>query len=122
MAVRIGREVVREQFLGAAYNNDGGGEEGAGSSDLEGEDPVELQNGRYTAIGLVAYAVQADIVQGLSARSIDVFRTLSSTWHAFLGFSPKPGGTVAQTARTGKRKASLEPELELELELEAEQK
>jgi ATP-dependent helicase YprA (DUF1998 family) len=31
--------------------------------------------------------VRADLVQGLTTRSIDVFRTLSYTWHAFLGFT-----------------------------------
>jgi superfamily II DNA helicase RecQ len=35
----------------------------------------------------VAYAVRADLVQGLSTRSIDVFRTLSHAWHAFLGLT-----------------------------------
>jgi hypothetical protein len=30
---------------------------------VDGEDPVELQNGRTTATGAVAYAVRADLVQ-----------------------------------------------------------
>jgi replicative superfamily II helicase len=47
---------------------------------------------------MVAYGVQADLVQGLSTRSIDVFRTLSHAWHAFLGFS------ALHTERPSKRK------------------
>ena len=43
----------------------------------EDQDPVELQNARITKTGTVAYAVQADIVRGLTMRSIDVFGTLS---------------------------------------------
>jgi hypothetical protein len=39
------------------------------------------------ATGVVVYAVCADLVQGLSLCSIDVFCTLSHTWHAFLGFT-----------------------------------
>jgi superfamily II DNA helicase RecQ len=88
-AVGIGREVVGERFA-TGYRTEmagGGAEDGEGSSDEDGEDPVELQNGRTTSTGAVAYAVRADLVQGLSTRSIDVFRTLSHAWHAFLGFS-----------------------------------
>jgi hypothetical protein len=33
------------------------------------------------------YAVQADLVQGLSMRSVDVFCTLSYAWYAFLGLA-----------------------------------
>jgi superfamily II DNA helicase RecQ len=93
-AVGIGREVVGERFA-AGYRTEmaraggGAGEEGEGSSDEDGEDPVELQNGRTTATGAVAYAVRADLVQGLSTRSIDVFRTLSHAWHTFLGFAQR---------------------------------
>jgi hypothetical protein len=79
-AAGIGREVVGERFaagykkqLQSHYTEEGGG----GSSDEDGEDPLELQNGRSIAVGMVAYAVQADLVQGLSMRSVDVFRTLS---------------------------------------------
>jgi superfamily II DNA helicase RecQ len=91
-AVGVGREVVGERFAAGyrtemASGSSGAAEEGGGSSDEDGEDPVELQNGRTTATGAVAYAVRADLVQGLSTRSIDVFRTLSHAWHAFLGFA-----------------------------------
>jgi hypothetical protein len=89
-AAGIGREVVGERFaagykkqLQSHYTEKSGG----GSSDEDGEDPLELQNGRSTAVGLVAYAVQADLVQGLSMRSVNVFRTLSHAWHAFLGLA-----------------------------------
>ena len=82
VAVSIRREVVGKRFAtsynkqqqGTAYNAEGEGS----SSNKDGKDPVELQNSRSTAISLVAYAIQADIVQGLSVRSIKVFRTLSS--------------------------------------------
>jgi superfamily II DNA/RNA helicase len=89
-AVGIGREVVGERFaIGYRTEMTGGAaEEGKGSSDEDREDPIELQNGRTTSTGVVAYAVRADLVQGLSTRSIDVFRTLSHAWHAFLGFDP----------------------------------
>jgi superfamily II DNA helicase RecQ len=92
-AVGIGREVVGERFA-AGYRTEiaaGGNaaEEGKGGSDDDGEDPIELQSGRTTAIGAVAYAVRADLVQGLSTRSIDVFRTLSHAWHTFLGFAQR---------------------------------
>jgi superfamily II DNA helicase RecQ len=36
---------------------------------------------------MVAYAVQADFVQGLSMRSVDVFCTPSYAWHTFLGLA-----------------------------------
>jgi hypothetical protein len=81
-AVGIGREVVGERFA-AGYRTEiargGAVGEVKGSSDEDREDLVELQNGRTTAIGTVAYAVRADLVQGLSTRSINVFRTLSYT-------------------------------------------
>jgi hypothetical protein len=80
-AVGIRRKVVGERFA-AGYRTEiaaGGNaaEEGEGGSDDDGEDPIKLQSGRTTAISAVAYAVRADLVQGLSTRSIDVFRTLS---------------------------------------------
>jgi hypothetical protein len=104
-AVGIEREVVGERFA-AGYRTQiarGGGmaEEGEGSSDENGEDPVELQNGRTTAIGTVAYAVRADLVQGLSTRSIGVFRTLSYTWHAFLSFAQAEREPPALLKATG---------------------
>ena len=69
VAVGIGREVVGERFA-AGYNKQLDGRSIANSGarnvsldeDEDGEDLVELQNGRSTAIGMVAYAVQADIV------------------------------------------------------------
>lgn len=140
VAVGIGREVVGERFAtgynkqqqGTAYHAEGEGS----SSDEDGEDPVELQNGRSTAIGLVAYAVQADIVQGLSVRSIEVFRTLSSAWHAFLGL-PSTSSTSStssissvyprlertETSRAlAEENAGKRTQQELELEPEPEQR
>jgi hypothetical protein len=79
-AAGIGRKVVGKRFaagykkqLQSNYTKKGRG----GSSNKDGEDPLKLQNGRSTAVGMVAYAVQADLMQGLSMRSINIFRTLS---------------------------------------------
>jgi hypothetical protein len=94
-AVGIGCEVVGERFAagynkqlgsssrGDAYNNPDMIDH---SGDEDGEDLLELQNGRSTAVGNVAYAMQADLVQGLSIYSTNVFCTLSHAWHAFLSF------------------------------------
>jgi hypothetical protein len=85
-AVGIGCKVVGERFavgykkqLQGNYAADSGG-----SLDEDSEDPLKLQNGRLTVVGIVAYAVQVDLVQGLSIRFVDVFRTLSYAWYAFL--------------------------------------
>jgi hypothetical protein len=66
VAVGIGREIVGERFA-VGYNKQLDGRSraaGAGSNvdvsldeDEDGEDLLELQNGRSTAIGIVAYAV-----------------------------------------------------------------
>jgi hypothetical protein len=77
-AAGIGCKVVGKRFA-AGYKKQLQGNYAAdsrGSSD-DGEDPLKLQNGRSTAVGIVAYAVQADLMQGLSIRSVDVFCTLS---------------------------------------------
>jgi hypothetical protein len=84
-ATGIGRKIVGERFtasyskqqqygssVSAAYSA-----EGDSYSEEESKDPLKLQNRRSTVISMVAYGVQADLVQGLSTRSIDVFRTLS---------------------------------------------
>jgi hypothetical protein len=115
-AAGIGREVVGERFaagykkqLQSHYTEEGRG----GSSDEDGEDPLELQNGRSTAVGLVAYAVQADLVQGLSMRSVDVFRTLSHAWHAFLGLASvvsAAGREIEQSKAKSRGKRLLEEE------------
>ena len=106
-AVGIGREVVGERFA-AGYRTEiaagGNAAEDEGGSDEDGEDPVELQNGRFTHAGAVAYAVRADLVQGLSTRSIDVFRTLSHAWHTFLGFTQRE----SKPAPLRKRKQQLD--------------
>jgi hypothetical protein len=59
-AAGIGCKVVDKRFaagykkqLQSHYTKESGG----GSSDEDGEDPLELQNGRLIAVGLVAYAV-----------------------------------------------------------------
>jgi hypothetical protein len=88
-AAGIGCEVVGERFA-AGYKKQLQGNYAAdsgGSLDEDGEDLLELQNGRLTAVGIVAYAVQVDLVQGLSMCSVDVFCILSYAWHAFLGLT-----------------------------------
>jgi hypothetical protein len=77
-AAGIGYKVVGKRFA-AGYKKQLQGNYAAdsrGSSD-DSKDPLELQNGRLTAVGIVAYAVQADLVQGLSMRSVNIFRILS---------------------------------------------
>ena len=112
VAVGIGREVVGERFA-AGYRTEiarasgSAAEAGEGSSDEEEEDPVELQNGRTTATGAVAYAVRVDLVQGLSTRSIDVFRTLSHAWHAFLSFAQVDGKPAALLKRKQEQSSTL---------------
>jgi superfamily II DNA helicase RecQ len=107
-AVGIGREAVGERFATGYRTEMAGGaaEAGEGSSNEDGEDPVELQSGRTTATGAVAYAVRADLVQGLSTRSIDVFRTLSYAWHAFLGFTQAERKLVPLLKRKQKQEQS----------------
>jgi hypothetical protein len=89
-AAGIGRKVVSKRFtagykkqLQSNYTEESRG----GSSDEDREDPLKLQNSRSTAVGMIAYAIQADLMQGLSMRSINVFRTLSYAWHTFLGLA-----------------------------------
>jgi hypothetical protein len=53
--------------------------------DDDGEDLIELQNSRTTAIGVGNYSVPIDIVKHLNVRSMDAFRPLSMAWHRFLG-------------------------------------
>jgi hypothetical protein len=79
-AAGIGCKVVGKRFaagykkqLQSYYTEESRG----GSSNEDKEDLLKLQNGRLTVVGLVAYAVQADLMQGLSMRSVDIFYTLS---------------------------------------------
>ena len=75
--------------------------------------------------------MQADIVQGLNPRSIDVFRTLSLAWHAFLGLSAKAAegvGLVGEQERKRKQALScpdystrLQPQLQPQPEHETTQ-
>jgi hypothetical protein len=53
--------------------------------DDDGEDILELQNSRTTAVGVGNYSVPVNIVKHLSVRSIDAFWLLSVAWHRFLG-------------------------------------
>jgi hypothetical protein len=82
-AVGIGRVVVGESFS-KGYQDEVGEVEEAEVDD-EGEDLVELQSARTTAMGVGNYSVPIDIVKHLSVRSIEAFRLLSTLWHRFLG-------------------------------------
>lgn len=91
IAIGIGRKIVGKRFEAGLYSKSSkhfkAGKENESDSNKE-QDPIELQNARSTKAGTVAYAVRADIVRGLTARSIEVFGTVSCVWHAFLGFAP----------------------------------
>jgi hypothetical protein len=105
-AAGIGCEVVGKRFA-AGYKKQLQGNYAAdsrGSLDEDSEDPLELQNGRSTAVGIVVYAVQADLVQGLSMRSVDIFCTLSYAWHAFLGLT-SVGSAVGRESEQSKGKS-----------------
>jgi hypothetical protein len=82
-AVGIGRVKVGEAF-GRGYEDEVGEVEEA-EVDEGGEDVLELQNSRTTAMGIGNYSVLVDIVKYLSVRLIDAFRPLSMAWHRFLG-------------------------------------
>jgi hypothetical protein len=82
-AVGIGRVKVGEAF-GRGYKDEVG-EVDKAEVDEGGEDVLELQNSRTTAMGVGNYSVPVDIVKHLSVRSIDAFRPLSMAWHRFLG-------------------------------------
>jgi hypothetical protein len=84
-AAGIGCKVVGKRFA-AGYKKQLQGNYAAdsGGSLDNSEDPLKLQNGRLTAVGIVAYTVQADLIQGLSMRSVNIFCILSYAWHAFL--------------------------------------
>lgn len=115
VAIAVGRVVVGPRFgsglrkdvtqlrngQGDGDSSDSGDDEGDG----EGEDPLELQAGRTSAIGHTAYAVRADLVRGLSIRSLDTFRSLSYTWHEFLELGiTLPVPTSNPALADGKRK------------------
>jgi superfamily II DNA helicase RecQ len=74
---------VGEAF-GHGYTNEVG--EVDWGDDGDDESPLELQNGRTTAIGTMQYGVSIDMVRHLSERSLATFRLLSEKWHRFLGF------------------------------------
>lgn len=92
VAIGIGRAVIGKRFAAGDRTERGllkargsEGEESDSQEDESLEDPLELQSGHSTATGNIAYAVRADMVQGVSARSIESFRRLSRDWHKFLG-------------------------------------
>jgi hypothetical protein len=79
-AAGIGYKVVGKRFA-AGYKKqlqENYAVDSRGSSD-NSEDPLKLQNSRLTAVGIVVYTIQADLIQGLSIYSINIFRILSYT-------------------------------------------
>ena len=102
-AVGIGRVKVGESFS-RGYQDDVGETEEAEVDD-DGEDVLELQNSRTTAMGVGNYSVPMDIVKHLSVRSIDAFRPLSVAWHCFLGVDGSAAKPV-EPSRTTKRRMS----------------
>jgi superfamily II DNA helicase RecQ len=102
-AVGIGRVKVGESFS-RGYQDDVGETEEAEVDD-DGEDVLELQNSRTTAMGVGNYSVPMDIVKHLSVRSIDAFRPLSVAWHRFLGVDGSAAKPV-EPSRTTKRRIS----------------
>ena len=96
-AVGIGRVKVGEAFSKGYQDDLGEGEEAEVEED--GEDVLELQNSRTTAMGVGNYSVPMDIVKHLSVRSIDAFRPLSVAWHKFLGVDGQANGPEEPTLR-----------------------
>ena len=82
-AVSIGRRMVAEAFA-SGYQEEMG-EEAAEEAETD-ESPLELQNGRTTAVGALHYGVSINIIRNLNERSLETFRDLSRKWHRFLGF------------------------------------
>ena len=78
-AVGISRVAVGERFS-KGYQDDISKVNEAEVNDDEdgGEDAIELQNARTTAIGIGNYSMPIDIVKHLSIRSIEAFRPLSA--------------------------------------------
>jgi hypothetical protein len=109
-AVGIGRVYVGESFS-KGYQDDVGEVEEAEVDD-DGEDVLELQNSRTTAMGVGNYSVPVDIVKHLSVRSIDAFRLLSAAWHRFLGIDGS-GARYMEPSRTAKRPLSCSMPLTL---------
>lgn len=102
-AVSIGRVVVGESFSKGYQDEIGEVEEG--EVDKGGEDIVELQNARTTAMGVENYGVPIDIIKHLNIRSIDAFRPLSTMWHRFLGLEGK-GNAQEEAVWMGSNSAS----------------
>jgi hypothetical protein len=103
-AITIGREFVGQDF---AHNTQPGAGEGAVEEpEVELEGGLDLQAGRTERIGLQSYGVAIDIVQHLSARSVQFFRALSTQWHLFLGLPstlPTPKGSAGVAEQRLKR-------------------
>ena len=121
VAIAVGRVVVGPRFAaglrtelqrGRSGLRDGDStESGDDEGDGEGEDPLELQAARTTAVGHTAYAVRADLVSSLSVRALDTFRNLSCLWHDFLGLGEPAAATAQDRSRShGKRPSEGRPD------------
>ena len=82
-AISMGRKMVSETFA-SGYQEEIG-EEAEEEAEMD-ESPLELQNGRTTAVGELHYGVSINMIRNLNERSLETFRNLSTRWHWFLGF------------------------------------
>ncbi|KAH8685355.1 hypothetical protein GQ44DRAFT_638908, partial [Phaeosphaeriaceae sp. PMI808] len=71
----IGREFISQEFTYGTYK--GVGEEAVEEPEIELKGGLNLQAGRTKQIGNQSYSVSADIIQNLSARSIQFFSGLA---------------------------------------------
>jgi superfamily II DNA helicase RecQ len=83
VAVSIGRRMVGKAFA-SGYQEEIG-EDTDDEAEMD-ESPLELQNGRTTAVGALHYGVSINIIRNLNERSLETFRNLSRKWHRLLGF------------------------------------
>lgn len=115
-AVGIGREKIGASF-GRGYQDEVGEVEEEAEVEEDGEDIVELQNSRTTAMGVGNYSVPIDIVKHLSARSMEAFRVLSTAWHRFLGVdgSRPTAGTEDAGGRVARKRVQRPSTTELAL-------
>ncbi|KAF2628858.1 hypothetical protein BU25DRAFT_33233 [Macroventuria anomochaeta] len=100
-AVDIDRVVVGESF--SKSYQDKIGEVDEAKVDEDGEDVMELQNARTTAMGVGNYTVPTDIVRHFSVRSIEVFRPLSTMWRSTASWGLRRGESAARDMNEQRR-------------------
>ncbi|KAK3059396.1 hypothetical protein LTS18_010971, partial [Coniosporium uncinatum] len=104
VAISIGRVYVSDEFAKGYKDEVGEVEE----PEVDVDDGLELSAGRTGEIGVRRYGVPSEIIKFLSVRSIDVFRSLSESWHRFLGLgddgqNPGPMRRTSQERSSRKR-------------------